>query len=34
MSWARGFAANKAKMSILDDRAGKMTKLSVVKVKG
>jgi lipopolysaccharide biosynthesis glycosyltransferase len=34
MSWARGFAANKAKMSILDDRASKMTKLSVVKVKG
>jgi lipopolysaccharide biosynthesis glycosyltransferase len=34
MSWARGFAANKAKMSILDDRASKMTKLNVVKVKG
>jgi lipopolysaccharide biosynthesis glycosyltransferase len=34
MSWARGFAANKAKMSILDDRASKMIKLSVVKVKG
>jgi lipopolysaccharide biosynthesis glycosyltransferase len=34
MSWARGFAANKAKMSILDDRASKMMKLSVVKVKG
>jgi lipopolysaccharide biosynthesis glycosyltransferase len=34
MSWARGFVANKAKMSILDDRASKMTKLSVVKVKG
>jgi len=34
MSWARGFAANKAKMSILDDRASKMTKLNLVKVKG
>jgi lipopolysaccharide biosynthesis glycosyltransferase len=34
MSWARGFAANKAKMSVLDDRASKMAKLNVVKVKG
>jgi hypothetical protein len=34
MSWARGFAANKAKMSVLDDRASKMTKLNVVKAEG
>ena len=34
MSWARGFAAHKAKMSVLDDRASKMAKLNVVKVKG
>jgi hypothetical protein len=32
MSWARGFAAKLAKMSVLDDRASKMTKLKIVKV--
>lgn len=32
MSWARGSAAKIAKMSVLDDRASKMTKLKIVKV--